>query len=207
MPKLSIRDLSLSDHRVFMRVDFNVPLEDGRVMEDTRIRETLPTIEYALRRGARVVLASHLGRPKGDPKKDAPFKLDRVAQRLEELLDRPVRKIDDVVGPGVEAAVRALKPGEVLVLENLRFHAEEEKNDPVFAKKLASLADVYVNDAFGSAHRAHASTEGITHFIKNSFSCTFSGFASFVTSLKRCWSSHARSRIDSPTTASRRRCT
>jgi len=149
---------------VFLRVDLNVPLEDGRVGEDTRIRAALPTVERCLKAGASVILASHLGRPKGKP--DPRFSLKPVATRLEELLGRPVPLLPDCVGPEVSAAVAALKPGDVVLLENLRFHQEEEANDPDFARALASLADVYVDDAFAAAHRAHASIEGITHYLK-----------------------------------------
>jgi len=164
LPKLSIEHLDLSGKRVFLRVDLNVPLEDGRVAEDTRIRAVLPTIEHCLKAGAGVILASHLGRPKGKP--DPRFSLKPVAARLEELLGRPVPLLPDCVGPEVEAAAAACKPGEVVLLENLRFHGEEEDNDPGFARALAALADVYVNDAFAAAHRAHASIEGITRFLQ-----------------------------------------
>ena len=142
-----------------MRVDFNVPMEDGRITDDRRIRESLPTIRYLLEQRARVVLASHLGRPKG--RVDPAFSLQPVGQRLETLLGRAVRLLPDCVGPAVEAAVRAMQPGDLVLLENLRFHAEEEANEPVFAAGLARLADLYVNDAFGAAHRAHASTAGV----------------------------------------------
>ena len=164
MPKLSVEHLDVSGKRVFLRVDLNVPLEDGRVAEDTRIRAVLPTIEHCLKAGAGVILASHLGRPKGKP--DPRFSLKPVAARLEELLGRPVPLLPDCVGPEVEAAAAACKPGEVVLLENLRFHGEEEDNDPGFARALAALADVYVNDAFAAAHRAHASIEGITRFLQ-----------------------------------------
>jgi len=155
-----VDQLDLAGKRVFMRVDFNVPLDDaGKITDDTRIRAALPTITYLLDHGCRVVLASHLGRPKG--KVVPELRMDPVAARLAELLGRPVGKADDCVGPEVEAAVAGLASGDLLLLENLRFHAEETANDPVFAGELATLADVYVNDAFGTAHRAHASTVGV----------------------------------------------
>ena len=164
MATLTIEQLDLSGKRVFLRVDLNVPLEDGRVTEDTRIRAVLPTIDRCLKGGASVLLASHLGRPKGKP--DPRYSLKPVAARLEELLGRPVPLLSDCVGPEVETAAAALKPGQVVLLENLRFHAGEEANDPEFARALAALADLYVNDAFAAAHRAHASIEGITHYLK-----------------------------------------
>jgi phosphoglycerate kinase len=173
MSKLSIRDLDLTGKRVFIRVDFNVPLsKEGTITDDTRIRETIPTIEYALRRKAKVILAAHLGRPKG--KKVDSMSLRPVAVRLRMLLDgvldpdENVAFAPDCVGPVAEEMANNLEPGQTLLLENLRFHAGEEANDPEFAKKLAKLCDVYVNDAFGAAHRAHASTEGITHFVGQS---------------------------------------
>jgi phosphoglycerate kinase len=166
MSFLSIRDLDLNGKRVFIRVDFNVPLqknEQGQmeITSDKRIKASLPTIQYALEHGAAVILASHLGRPKGKPNAD--MSLKPAAARLGELLGRPVKMAPDCVGPEVAALLS--KPGEVLLLENLRFHPEEEKNDPGFAKQLAALCDVYVNDAFGSAHRAHASTEGMIRYV------------------------------------------
>jgi phosphoglycerate kinase len=167
MNKLTIRDLDLRGKRVFMRVDFNVPLKNGVVTDDTRIRETLPTFKLASEKGGRLVLASHLGRPKGGP--EPKYSLQPAARKLEELLGKPVAFALDCVGPGVEAQSKALMDGEVLVLENVRFHAEEEKNDEVFAKQLAALCDgVFVCDAFGSAHRAHASVVGITKFVQHS---------------------------------------
>ncbi len=159
--KKSITDIDVKGKRVLVRVDYNVPIKDNKVTDDTRIAAAMPTVEYLLDHGAAVILCSHLGRPKGGP--DPKFSLKPVAAHLSGLLGKPVAFADDCVGTVAEAASRALKPGEVLVLENTRFHPEEEKNDPEFAKKLASLADIYVNDAFGSAHRAHASTEGVAH--------------------------------------------
>ncbi len=164
MNKKTIRDISVSGKRVLVRVDFNVPIgKDKQVEDDTRIRESLPTIEYLLSQGAKVILMSHLGRPKG---KSPEFSLAPVAKRLSELLQKPVHFASDCIGAEAESAVSALQNGEVLLLENVRFYKEEEANDSEFAKKLASLGDVYVNDAFGTAHRAHASTEGVTKFIQ-----------------------------------------
>lgn len=163
MAKLSIRDLDLKGKRVFVRVDFNVPLDGNRVTDDTRIGAALPTIQYAMDKGARIVLASHLGRPKG--KRDERYSLRPAAERLGEILGFEVGLAPDCVGEETEKMVESLREGEVLLLENLRFHAEEEANDREFSKRLAALCDYYVNDAFGTAHRAHASTEGITHFV------------------------------------------
>ncbi len=162
MNKKTVRDIDLTGKRVLMRVDFNVPMKDGAVSDDKRIRAALPTIQYVLNHGASLILMSHLGRPKGGP--DPEFSLKPVADALSQLLGRPVIMAPDSVGPEVEAEARALKPGQVMMLENVRFHKEEEKNDPAFAQQLAKLGDVYVDDAFGSAHRAHASTEGITRY-------------------------------------------
>jgi phosphoglycerate kinase len=163
MDKLTIRDLDAAGKRVFVRVDFNVPLEDGKITDDSRIVAALPTIKALLAQGAIVILASHLGRPDG--KVQDSLRLRPVAERLSQLLKMPVPVTGDALGTGTEDAIKRLKPGECILLENLRFHAEEEANDPAFAKALASYADVYVNDAFGTAHRAHASTEGIAHFL------------------------------------------
>ncbi len=163
MNKKSVRDVDVAGKRVFVRVDFNVPLENGAITDDTRIRETLPTIRYLIERGAKVILASHLGRPKGEVVED--LRLTPAADRLSELLGKPVTKADDSIGDAVKAKVDALAGGDVLLLENVRFHAGEEKNDPALAKAFAELADLYVNDAFGAAHRAHASTEGIAHHL------------------------------------------
>lgn len=162
--KLSIKDLDLKGQRVFIRVDFNVPVKGGKVEDDTRIRGALPTIQYACEQGARVILASHLGRPKGELVEK--YSLRPVAEHLSGLLGQPVEFAEDCIGDVAQAKVDALETGGVLLLENLRFHAEEEKNDDGFARDLASLCDLYVNDAFGAAHRAHASTAGITKHVK-----------------------------------------
>jgi len=164
MNKKTIRDVDVSGKRALVRVDFNVPLQEGTVADDTRIQAALPTIEYLLDRNAAVILMSHLGRPKGQIVPE--LRMDPVAARLSELLGRPVKKLDDCVGPEIEAAVQAMQPGEVVLLENTRFHPQEKANDPAFAAQLAALADVYVNDAFGAAHRAHASTEGVARAIR-----------------------------------------
>jgi phosphoglycerate kinase len=161
--KKSVRDVEVAGQRVFVRVDFNVPLENGSITDDTRIRETLPTIQYLIERGAKVILASHLGRPKGEFVED--LRLTPAAARLSELLGKPVVKANEAVGAAVQAQVDALADGDVLLLENVRFYAGEEKNDPALAKQFAALADLYVNDAFGAAHRAHASTEGIARLL------------------------------------------
>jgi phosphoglycerate kinase len=161
--KKTVADIDVNGKRVLVRVDFNVPIKDGKVADDTRIRAALPTINYLLEHGAAVILCSHLGRPKGGP--DPAFSLRPAAEHLSELIDRPVAFAEEPVGQKAEQAAEKLNPGEVLVLENTRFNPGETKNDPEMAKQLASLADVYVDDAFGSAHRAHASTEGVTHYL------------------------------------------
>jgi phosphoglycerate kinase len=163
MDAKTVRDVDVAGRRVFVRADLNVPLDDGRITDDTRIRASLPTLVHLLERGATVILASHLGRPKG--KVNDALRLKPIADRLSQLLGRPVRMTGDALGPGVQVAVGKLRPGDLLLLENLRFHAAEEANDPAFAAALASHADLYVSDAFGAAHRAHASTEGITHHL------------------------------------------
>ena len=163
MNKKSVRDIDVAGKKVFVRVDFNVPLENGAITDDTRIRETLPTIRHLIERGARVILASHLGRPKGQPVDE--LRLTPVAARLSELLGKPVAKADEAIGAAVQEQAAALQDGDVLLLENVRFYAGEEKNDPELAKAFAELADIYVNDAFGAAHRAHASTAGIASHI------------------------------------------
>ncbi len=164
MSKLTMRELELTAQRVFIRVDFNVPLEAGRVADDTRIAAAIPTIQYATDKGARVILASHLGRPKGT--RNLKYSLAPVAAHLSKLLGREVPLVPDCVGEEAKRMVAAMKNGDVVLLENLRFHPEEEANDPAFSAQLAALCDLYVNDAFGAAHRAHASTEGITHYVK-----------------------------------------
>lgn len=163
MNKKSVRDVEVAGKRVFVRVDFNVPVEDGKITDDTRIRETLPTIKYLIENGAKVILASHMGRPKGQFVDS--MRLTVAAERLSELLGKPVAKADEAVGEAVKAQIAELNEGDVLVLENVRFYPGEEKNDPELAKQFAELADLFVNDAFGAAHRAHASTEGIAHFL------------------------------------------
>jgi 3-phosphoglycerate kinase len=162
--KKTVEDINPNGKRVLVRVDFNVPQdEQGQITDETRIVASLPTIRYLIGRGARVILVSHLGRPKGVDEK---LRMDVVAKALQQHLGQPVKKVDDCIGPKVEQAVDALRPGEVLLLENVRFHPEEENNDPEFAKALAKLADIYVNDAFGTAHRAHASTAGIADYVR-----------------------------------------
>ncbi|MEV3121728.1 phosphoglycerate kinase [Paenibacillus larvae] len=163
MNKKSVRDVEVAGKRVFVRVDFNVPLENGQITDDTRIRETLPTVKYLIEQGARVILASHLGRPKGQVVEE--MRLTPVAKRLSELLGKPVVKADVAIGAEAKEKAEQLKNGEVLLLENVRFYPGEEKNDPELAKAFAELAELYVNDAFGAAHRAHASTEGISHHL------------------------------------------
>ena len=163
MDKKTVKDIEVAGKRVLERVDFNVPQdEQGNITDDRRIVAALPTIKYLLDQGAKLILVSHLGRPKGVTPE---FKMDPVAKRLRELLGKPVKKLDDCVGDAVKSAVMAMQPGEVILLENVRFHAEEEANDAAFAKQLADLAEVYVNDAFGTAHRAHASTEGVARYL------------------------------------------
>ena len=164
MSKLSLTDIDVAHRRVFMRVDFNVPMREGVITDDTRITAALPSIRYVLDRGGRLILASHLGRPKGKP--EAKYSLQPLVGPLKELLERPVLFAHDCVGEETETMARALKDGEVLLLENLRFHAEEENNDPAFSRQLAALCEIYVNDAFGAAHRAHASTAGIAAFVQ-----------------------------------------
>ncbi len=164
MAKATVRDVDVRGRRVLVRVDFNVPMNAERaITDDTRIRAALPTVQYLMDQGAKVILASHLGRPKGKPTDE--FRMDPVAARLGELLGKPVRKLDDCVGDAVKAAVATMRDGDVVLLENLRFHAEEEANDRAFARMLADLAEIYVNDAFGTAHRAHASTAGVAEFL------------------------------------------
>ncbi|GAP20236.1 phosphoglycerate kinase [Leptolinea tardivitalis] len=161
--KKTVEDMDVKGKKVLVRVDFNVPIKDGKVGDDTRIRAALPTIEYLLNKGAAVILCSHLGRPKGGP--DPKYSLKPVGEYLSDLMKKPVAFADDCVGTSAEAAAKVLKPGEILLLENTRFHPEEEKNDLDLAKKMASLADVFINDAFGTAHRAHSSTEGVARFL------------------------------------------
>jgi phosphoglycerate kinase len=164
MNKKTIKDIDVRGKKALVRVDFNVPMEAGRVTDDRRIRAALPTIQYLLEHGASLILMSHLGRPKDAP--DPKFRLDGVGERLSELLGRPVKKLNDCVGPEVETAVGDMQPGDVILLENTRFHKEEKENDPAFAAQLGKLGQVYVNDAFGSAHRAHASTAGLTDTVR-----------------------------------------
>lgn len=161
--KKSVTDLDVNGKKVFVRVDFNVPMKEGKIKDDTRIKAAIPTIEYLTKKGAAVILASHLGRPKGGP--DAQFSLQPVAEHLATLLGKPVAFVDDCIGPKAETAAAGLKDGEILVLENTRFYPGEEKNDQDLAKGMAKLADLYVNDAFGTAHRAHASTEGVARYL------------------------------------------
>lgn len=158
-----MKDIDVKGKRVFVRVDFNVPMEEGHITDDTRIRAALPTIQYLVDAGAKVILASHLGRPKGEVNEE--MRLTAVGTRLAELIERPVTKLDESIGEAVEAAIAAMQDGDIVLLENVRFHKGEEKNDPALAESFAKLADVYVNDAFGAAHRAHATTEGVAKFI------------------------------------------
>jgi phosphoglycerate kinase len=163
LQKATIRDVDVAGKRVLVRVDFNVPMEAGRIVDDTRIREAIPTIQNLVERSARVILITHLGRPDGQL--DEAYRTTPLAQRLSELMGRPVRHLDDCVGPAVEAAVQAMRDGEIVMLENVRFYPGETKNDAAFAKQLAALGDLYVNDAFGTAHRAHASTAGVAQYL------------------------------------------
>jgi phosphoglycerate kinase len=163
LQKATIRDVDVAGKRVLVRVDFNVPMEGGRIIDDTRIREAIPTIQNLVERNARVILVTHLGRPDGQI--DEAYRTTALAQRLSELIARPVRHLDDCIGPAVEAVVKALHDGEIVMLENVRFHPGETKNDPEFARQLAALGELYVNDAFGTAHRAHASTEGVAQYL------------------------------------------
>lgn len=163
MNKKTVRDVDVKGKRVFCRVDFNVPMENGAITDDTRIRAALPTIRYLMEQGAKVILASHLGRPKGKVVEE--LRLNAVARRLSELLGKHVTKTDEAYGDAVKEAISKMNEGDVLLLENVRFYPGEEKNDPELAKAFAELADIYVNDAFGAAHRAHASTEGIAHYL------------------------------------------
>ena len=166
MNKKSIRDVDIRGKKVLMRVDFNVPLDNsGKITDDTRIKAALPSINYILGQGAGLILMSHLGRPKGEVRDE--MKLAPAGERLGELLQRPVVALEDCVGPKVEEAVKGLGPGDIVILENLRFHREETENDPEFARKLSLLGDIFVNDAFGTCHRAHASTEGVTHYLES----------------------------------------
>jgi phosphoglycerate kinase len=163
LQKATIRDVDVAGKRVLVRVDFNVPMEGGRIIDDTRIREAIPTIQNLVERNARVILVTHLGRPDGQI--DEAYRTTALAQRLSELIGRPVRHLDDCIGPAVEAVVKALHDGEIVMLENVRFHPGETKNDPEFARQLAALGELYVNDAFGTAHRAHASTAGVAQYL------------------------------------------
>src|SRR5260370_29810065 len=163
LQKATIRDVDVAGKRVLVRVDFNVPMEAGRIVDDTRIREAIPTIQNLVERSARVILITHLGRPDGQV--DEAYRTTPLAQRLSELMGRPVRHLDDCVGPAVEAAVKAMRDGEIVMLENVRFDPGETKNDPDFARQLAALGELYVNDAFGTPHPAHASTVGIAQYL------------------------------------------
>lgn len=163
MNKATVKDINLNGKKILVRVDFNVPIKDGKITDNLRIREALPTINYLLEHNCTAILMSHMGRPKGKVVED--LRLNLVGEELSKLLERPVLKLNECIGAEVEEKIKGAKSGDVILLENLRFHPEEEKNDPEFAKKLASLGEIYVNDAFGSAHRAHASTEGVAHYL------------------------------------------